>query len=214
MQMNLARGFGVVAFANLVEAPLHPCAIVLYAMRVLRAQSLGQPLPSPGRARIRLTSTCRRLRRDVYRPQRRVARRSSQTSNRLRLVDGSKSIALYPRGADAFWADDPKYAMFLLVFGRERNGRVVEMTYGSQWYPNERYRGPHTFSYPAAWNALAGRYENTFLGDPGDHARRHREEPAHARRHGRSSSLCQTATSRSATRSCASIPTPARSRSA
>ena len=86
--------------------------------------------------------------------------------NRLRLVDGSKSIALYPRGPDAFWADDPKYAMFLLVFGRERNGRVVEMTYGSQWYPNERYRGPHTFSYPAAWNVLAGRYENTYLGDP------------------------------------------------
>ncbi len=39
MQINLTRGFGVIAFANLVEAPLHPCAIVLYAMRVLRAQS-------------------------------------------------------------------------------------------------------------------------------------------------------------------------------
>ncbi|MFZ0363834.1 MAG: serine hydrolase domain-containing protein, partial [Candidatus Cybelea sp.] len=29
MQMNLTHGFGVIAFANLVEAPLHPCAIVL-----------------------------------------------------------------------------------------------------------------------------------------------------------------------------------------
>ena len=47
MQMNLTRGFGVIAFANLVEAPLHPCAIVLYAMRVLRAQSLGQTPPTP-----------------------------------------------------------------------------------------------------------------------------------------------------------------------
>ena len=45
--MNLTRGFGVIAFANLVEAPLHPCAIVLYAMHVLRAQSAGEPLPAP-----------------------------------------------------------------------------------------------------------------------------------------------------------------------
>ena len=29
----------------MVEAPLHPCAIVLYAMRVLRAQSAGEELP-------------------------------------------------------------------------------------------------------------------------------------------------------------------------
>lgn len=45
--MNLTRGFGVIAFANLVEAPLHPCAIVRYAMAVLRAQSLGLNLPAP-----------------------------------------------------------------------------------------------------------------------------------------------------------------------
>ncbi|MFY9738590.1 MAG: serine hydrolase domain-containing protein [Candidatus Cybelea sp.] len=53
MQVNLTRGFGAIAFANLVEAPLHPCAIVLYAMRVLRAQSRGEPLPSRRRHAIR-----------------------------------------------------------------------------------------------------------------------------------------------------------------
>jgi D-alanyl-D-alanine carboxypeptidase len=47
MQMNLTRGFGVIAFANLIEAPLHPCAIVRYAMAVLRAQSLGEAIPPP-----------------------------------------------------------------------------------------------------------------------------------------------------------------------
>jgi hypothetical protein len=56
--------------------------------------------------------------------------------------------------------------MFLLAFGRDRAGRVVEMNYGSQWYPNERYRGPRSFSHPAAWNALLGRYENTYAGQP------------------------------------------------
>ena len=166
MQMNLTRGFGVIAFANLVEAPLHPCAIVLYAMRVLRAQSRGEALPAPPPAK------------DPARVERAVdytgayggpggsLLRVVAHNDRLQLIDGATSIALYPRGSDLFWADDPKYALFLLAFGRDRDGKVVEMTYGTQWFPNERYRGPHRFSYPPSWNALAGRYENTYFGEP------------------------------------------------
>jgi hypothetical protein len=41
---------------------------------------------------------------------------------------------------------------------------VVELTYGSQWFPNARYSGPRTFTHPASWDALVGRYENTYLG--------------------------------------------------
>jgi hypothetical protein len=82
------------------------------------------------------------------------------------MTDAGKTIPLYPRGPGLFWADDPKYAIFLLAFGRDRGGRVVDMTYGSQWFPNDRYRGPHTFAYPAMWNSLVGRYENTYLGSP------------------------------------------------
>jgi CubicO group peptidase (beta-lactamase class C family) len=166
MQMNLSRGFGVVAFANLVEAPLHPCAIVLYAMQVLRAQSLGQPVPAPPAA----ADTAH-----VDRPSDYAGTYTSAggallqvvpAHDRLFLIDGGKRIALYPRGDDRFWADDPRYAMFLLAFGRERGSSVVEMSYGSQWFPNERYRGPRTFTYPAEWPALTGRYENVFFGAP------------------------------------------------
>ncbi len=45
MENDVTRGFGVIATSNLIEAPLHPCAIVLYAIKVLQAQSAGQPLP-------------------------------------------------------------------------------------------------------------------------------------------------------------------------
>ena len=99
MQMNLTRGFGVIAFANLVEAPLHPCAIVLYAMRVLRAQSLGQPIPAPPPAPDPAhVERAERLRGNVH--VRRAARccRSSLRATASRLIDGGKRIALYPRG--------------------------------------------------------------------------------------------------------------------
>jgi hypothetical protein len=166
MQMNLTRGFGVVAMANLVEAPLHPCAIVLYAMDVLRAQSAGEPLPPaptpPDPARVADASAYS----GTYAMHGGGALSVVADGDRLFLVDGGDRIALYPRGPDVFWADDARFATFLIAFGRDRNKTVVELTYGSQWYPNERYRGPHAFPHPAAWDQFVGRYENTFLGQP------------------------------------------------
>lgn len=168
MQMNLTRGFGVIAFANLVEAPLHPCAIVLYAMRVLRAQSLGQalpppPPPSPDPAQVKHAAE--------YAGSYRAAGGAQSLSvassgDRLFLVDDGKQIALYPRGGDTFWADDPRYAMFLIAFRRDAAGKVDEMNYGSAWYANSNFRGARAVPVPPRWFDLVGRYENTFGGSP------------------------------------------------
>ncbi|HEY6486602.1 MAG TPA: serine hydrolase domain-containing protein [Candidatus Cybelea sp.] len=166
MQANLTRGYGVIAFANLVEAPLHPCAIVLYAMKVLRAQSLGEPLPAAppaaDPAHVARAAEYEGTYSEAGSPPLRVAARG----DRLYLEDAGREIALYSRGADLFWADAPQFAVFLVAFGRDRQNKVVEMSYGSRWWANERYRGPQTFAHPASWNALVGRYENTFFGQP------------------------------------------------
>src|SRR5580700_3051011 len=166
MQMNLTRGFGVIAFANLVEAPLHPCAIVLYAMRVLRAQSLGEPLPSPPLERDPARVSRASEYAGTYTGRDGSSLRVVVAGDRLYLVNAAKRIELYPRGRDLFWADDPELATFLLAFERDGDGNVTEMNYGPRWYAGERYRGPRAFAYPPSWNALAGRYENTYLGQP------------------------------------------------
>lgn len=166
MQMNLTRGFGIIALANLVEAPLHPCAVVRYGMAVLRAQSLGQALPPdptpPDPAHVAHAADYA----GTYIAADGDSLHVAANGDRVELVDGDETIALYPRGPNLFWADDPKYALFLLCFRRDRSGNVVELSYGSQWYPNARYRGPRTFTHPAAWDALVGRYENTYDGQP------------------------------------------------
>ena len=166
MQINLTRGFGAIAFANLVEAPLHPCAIVLYAMRVLRAQSLGEPLPSPPPERDPARVSRASEYAGTYTGRDGSSLRVVVAGDRLYLVNAAKRIELYPRGRDLFWADDPELATFLLAFERDRDGNVTEMNYGPRWYAGERYRGPRAFAYPPSWNALAGRYENTYLGQP------------------------------------------------
>ncbi len=164
--MNLTRGFGVIAFANLVEAPLHPCAIVRYAMHVLRAQSVGENIPpappAPDPAKVERAGDYA----GTYTGPDGTSFHVTAAGDRVTLGDATRTVMLYPRGHDLFWADDPKFARFLIAFGRDRSGKVVEFTYGSRWYPNERYLGPHRFSHPAAWDALVGRYENTYLGDP------------------------------------------------
>ena len=166
MQMNLTRGFGVVAMSNLVEAPLHPCAIVLYAMRVLRAQSAGDPLPPPPVAPDPAHVAAAAEYAGTYTAPGGSALTVAAEGDRLTLVDGGDRIALYPRAPDLFWADDPRFATYLVEFGRDKAKHVVELTYGSQWYPNERYTGPRTFAHPASWDSLAGRYENVFFGQP------------------------------------------------
>jgi D-alanyl-D-alanine carboxypeptidase len=165
-QANLTRGFGVIAMANLVEAPLHPCAIMLYAMAVLRAQSEGKPLPpAPVTPDPRVTKNAAAYAGTYTSPNGKALKIVADGTN-LSMVDGATTIALYPRGEDAFWADDPHYATYLILFDRNAKKKVVELTYGSQWYPNASYSGARTFAHPPSWDALVGRYENTYLGQP------------------------------------------------
>jgi hypothetical protein len=162
MEANLTRGFGVIAMANLVEAPLHPCAIVLYAMRVLRAQSLGQPLPSPPPASDPTVIDHASDYVGDYRANDGTRLSITPTRNGADLHDGAQVYHLSARGDDTFWSDDPRLARFELVFARNAQHRVTDFTWGALHYVNAAYRGPTTFAYPVAYDALCGRYENEF----------------------------------------------------
>ena len=74
-------------------------------------------------------------------------------------------VVLEQRGQDVFYAPHPDLARFLLRFGRaatgeEGPGEVVEACHGGDWYAGERYAGPRTFEYPAAWDAYPGHYRS------------------------------------------------------
>lgn len=163
MEADVTRGFGVVALSNLVEAPLHPCAIVLYAMRVLRAQSQGSPLPplpSPqptylqqtavrGAGRFAGTYTDAQGNRLVF----------TSDGHGLSLETGNTRKPLYPRGGTTFYVDDPRFAIYGLTFVAQRNGVFDQVLSGAQWYTTPAYRGAKTFDPPHAWERFTGRYE-------------------------------------------------------
>jgi CubicO group peptidase (beta-lactamase class C family) len=156
MQANLTRGFGVIAMSNLSEEPLHPCAIVRYAMSVLRAQSLGQPLPPepsppPDPAIVKNA--------DDYAGtflSGASSVRVTADGQRLTLSENSKVYRLVPQGGDLFWTDDPNFPIFYLAFGRNETKAVDEFLYGSILYTNR------SFPHPARYDRLVGRYESDF----------------------------------------------------
>jgi CubicO group peptidase (beta-lactamase class C family) len=159
MEANVTRGFGVAAFSNLVEAPLHPCAIVRYAMDVLRAQSLGRPLPAPPVAPDPAAVPHAADYAGAYAASDGTHLTVAVAGTGATLEDGGSTYGLFPRGDETFWTDDPRFARFLLQFYRDKAHTVTDFTAGSQQFTNAAYRGPTTFTYPSEYDALAGRYE-------------------------------------------------------
>jgi CubicO group peptidase (beta-lactamase class C family) len=77
-------------------------------------------------------------------------------------LDGERA-ELEARGEDRFYVNHPGFELFYLQFGRAEGtedvpGPVVEVSYGADWYVNDKYRGPSAFDYPPAWDAYVGHY--------------------------------------------------------
>jgi len=166
-QANLTRGFGVIALSNLVEAPLHPCAIVKYAMEVLRAQSLGKPLPPPPTGPpIPPPSVTAADYVGTYRSADGTGVVVANDQGTLALHDGAKSYQLVAQDHDIFWTDDPRLTIFYVAFERNKTKAVDGFTNGGAYYVNGKHTGATTFTHPAAWDRLTGRYESSAYGTP------------------------------------------------
>jgi D-alanyl-D-alanine carboxypeptidase len=164
-QANLTRGFGVIALSNLVEAPLHPCAIVKYAMEVLRAQSLGHALPAPPSGPpIAAPTVVASDYAGSYRSNDGGNVEIQNAAGTLSLLDAGRTYKLIARDHDIFWTDDPRFTIYYVAFERNKAKAVDSFTNAGAYYANARHTGPTTFTYPAAWNRLTGRYETSNFG--------------------------------------------------
>lgn len=152
---DMDEGIGV---ALLLNAPADPAPIAEFSLRLLRAARQGQALPEPPPSSRTTSIENAQDYVGTY-----VAGSEAFTllaeNGQLLLRQGQEQITLERRGPDAFSVDHPDWSRFLLSFQREE-GQVTAACYGPEWYTNERYSGPTTFDYPAAWNAYPGQYRS------------------------------------------------------
>ncbi len=169
---DLDDGLGVVVLVNGLVRSYGAVDMALHLLRLLRAGSRGEALPSPplvadpeyiiNAAEYAGTYT-RGYAGDGAGNRGAGENRLvvAANGNQLSLQWAGLDITLEGRGEDSFYVSHPDLERYLLEFGREGE-RVVEAFHGPDWYVGDGYSGPSGandgFDYPAEWHAYPGHY--------------------------------------------------------
>lgn len=164
---------GVAAFASInAMQGYRPIAVTEYAVRLLRAQREGKPLPDmPDIADPEQVDNAADYAGSFTSPDGSKLVFAAR-DKRLILVDGGEEIPLQHTGEDGFESTiSGRYAWYGIHFGRAKTGAenkgtnsaapgpVAEVSYGPGWFTNSAYDGPKSFSVPPEYAQFTGRYE-------------------------------------------------------
>ena len=165
---------GVAAFASInAMQGYRPTAVTEYAVRLMRAQLEGKPLPAqPAIADPRKMDNAADYAGTFTAPDGRKLVFMAR-ENRLSLIDSGDEIPLQKAGGDEFKSTvSGRYANHQIRFGRAKThadkkdgrpvaaGPVVEVSYGPDWFTNSAYDGPKSFTVPAEFAQYGGRYQS------------------------------------------------------
>ena len=162
---DLDEGLGAVVLMN---GPGTPLRVAEFAVRSLRAVQRGEEPPAvPVAAPTALVANATEYAGEFADT---LGRRLFIVADgdHLWLQAGGRRGSLERMGQDRFLARHPDFTLFPLRFGRDSaTGAVVEMSYGGDWFMEDRYRGPRRFQYPHGWGAYPGHYraQNPFYSN-------------------------------------------------
>ena len=73
-----------------------------------------------------------------------------------------KRLQLETTAGGGFLIPHRDFERFLISFSREKgkDTPVTEVSYGADWYANDKYQGERNFSLPKEWSAFVGHYRN------------------------------------------------------
>lgn len=154
---DVEAGLGVVV---LINGPQFGQTEAAWVLDLLRAASQSAPLPelpSPAPPATTISDAAKFA--GTYRSAERSFTLAAE-GEQLFFEYGGERSAVEQRSPGAFYIAHPDFALFLLTFGRDESGAVVEAFHGGEWFVTERYHGPARFDYPAEWNAYLGRYRS------------------------------------------------------
>lgn len=155
MWLDLANGLGSVV---MMTEPYTPRASFL-PLEFLRAAYLGLRLPDPPPLPDFTHVINPKEYVGVYQSPTAAAPIAFESENHhLVLVYQDLRIVLEQHAMDCFYANHPDWDRFLFRFERSLEGVITEVSYGPEWFINNRYHGPTQFEMPAGWAAFSGHY--------------------------------------------------------
>ncbi|MFI5210289.1 MAG: serine hydrolase domain-containing protein [Gemmatimonadales bacterium] len=154
LAMDLDAGLGAVA---LINGPGDPTEITDFAIAVLEAARHGDTLPALPMQRTPFSIARAAEYSGRYRDPAGRTLVFSSDGDRLLLDRDGRLTPLEAFGDDAVLGPTDSFALFPLQF-RRPGGVVTEVDYGGDWYANDRYHGPKSFTHPEGWDAYVGHY--------------------------------------------------------
>lgn len=152
---------GVAAFAS-INAMLgyRPVPVTQFAVQLMNAEKQGKPGPAPP-----ALNNPREVKNaadfaGIFEAPSGSKLHVVAEGSALYLAAADKKIPLESLGENAFLADEYSWRRFPLVFGRNSAKKVVELSHGADWYVNESYSGPKTFSTPPQYEPFVGHYRS------------------------------------------------------
>jgi len=158
LQVDMDASFGVVVLMN---GPGEAVAIGDFALHCLHAAQIGNPLPviEPFPDPTYVENATEYV--GTYtNPKNGKSLTFVVEAQRLILLFNSERISLELHGYDSFYVNHPIFDLHLLFFDRDKKGKVVEVSHGSDWYVNDSYDGPTSFDYPIEWDTYQGHYRS------------------------------------------------------
>lgn len=154
---DVAAGLGVVVLTNGLETGQSEASWILDLLRAASEAAALPELPPVASSATSITGLAEYA--GTYRSADNTITLSAQ-DDQLVLEYGDSRTLLEQLSPGAFKVDHPDFARFVLSFGRDESGTVVEAFNGGDWFTGERYNGPASFDYPAEWDALVGHYRS------------------------------------------------------
>jgi D-alanyl-D-alanine carboxypeptidase len=162
LDVDITEGVGAFASVNANLSGYRPVAVTRFAIDALNASLAGKPLPAvpAPQAPPEEIKNAADYAGTFTSPDGRKLTFAAEGSRLLLLHDGQRVTLERSRsGRDQFITKHPDFSLYRLAFTREKD-RVVELSYGADWYAGAGYTGARAFSYPKEWDAYAGHYYN------------------------------------------------------
>ncbi len=154
---NTTDGFGV---AVLMNGPGDPGELGDRALEIWRALERGEELPALPKPEDPSLIDNGAEYAGTFRSPAGSSLELRANSGGLQIVRGAELLTLERQGKDTFYTPDPEFDRYHLIFGRDKDAKVVELSHGADWYTNDKYSGAVNFDVPEPWATFAGRYRN------------------------------------------------------